>query len=486
MTQSLNVQQKVASSADSPQHAGSILSVFDRTVVIVLIALVLLIALVVLMGDRVGVQLTRVAPLETAHSTDRISLQFTEDMNRDTVTERLRFEPEIDGEITWSGRTIFFRPDRALEPGSDYTVILEPGAQSENGREVLSEYRYSFTVLTPRVAYLAPADGVPQNIWLADPLDPDSTEQVTFSQSGIYDFGVSPDGTHIAFAERNTSTGTSDIKLINLETGALQQLTNCVDADCTSPVWRPDGTQIAYQRVELNSDLGAVGASPTRVWLIDLTSNPATTRPLFSDLQILGYNPQWSADGGRIAIFNRDQGILVFDFLDNSLAVVPNRTGSLGTLSPDGTRLVFPDLVITQGEPVRSYLQMADIDGQEIIPLGDPSAPLQDERVQWHPDGDQLAIARRYHDDRYTRGYQVYLLNVDDLSAEPLTQDERYANGFFFFDPTGDQLVIQRFPELNADGQPNTEGRPEIWTYSLTADELTQVAVNAFHPRWVP
>jgi hypothetical protein len=46
--------------------------------------------------------------------------------------------------------------------------------------------------------------------------------------------------------------------------------------------------------------------------------------------------------------------------------------------------------------------------------------------------------------------------------------------------------VIQRFPELDASGQPNSSGQAEIWTYDLASGVLTKVAVNGFFPRWVP
>ena len=100
--------------------------------------------------------------------------------------------------------------------------------------------------------------------------------------------------------------------------------------------------------------------------------------------------------------------------------------------------------------------------------------------------GNALAVARRYYDDRYTQGNQIVLMNPDDGSVRQLTDDARYANAFFTWDPTGSQLVIQRFPELDENGQPNMSGRPEIWTYDVNTGEMAEIAENGFHPRWVP
>lgn len=459
---------------------------FDAIVLVIILALVSAIAFTVMIGDRVGVRIQRLAPQGTASSTARVAIQFNEAMNWDSVVENVTIEPDVEGEFTWSGTTLRFRPTAALNPGQDYTVTLERGAQSTTGRSVLSDTAFTFTVRRPRVAYLAPADSTPQNVWIADPSDPSSAEQITFSPSGVNTFAISPDGTRLAFSENNSVTGVSDIKMVDLENGALTQITNCADAYCDTPVWKPDGTMIAYQRTERNSDLNT-GVSPMRVWLIDLNATPATTRPLFSDSQILGYSPQWSADGSRISFFNNASvGIMVYDFNSGETTLVPTRSGGEVELSPDGTQLIYPRVIFEEGSQARSNLQMVDLESGEIIDLTDPDEPLDDAASAWSPDGQRLVIARRYLDDRYTRTRQLYLMDMSDRSISPLTDDERYFNGYFTFDPFGQRLVIQRFPELTENGDLNSDGRPEIWTLDISSGDLTKVATNAFIPQWVP
>lgn len=479
------------------------LSRFDRFVFLVILLLLGTIGLTILLGDRVGVTLERVGPLGTARATSTIVIQFSENMNRDTVPARLRvaqlspeqadqpigeesLEGEVFGTVSWNGSTISFRPSEALDPGATYTVILQPGAESENGRKVLSEYRFSFNVRSPRIAYLAPANSVPYNLWIADPADPTSVQQITASPSGIYDYGISPDGTKIAFSERNSNSGTNDIKLLDLESGTLEQLTNCVDAECKTPVFRPDGQVIAYERIDLNSDLSNVGASPTRIWLLDLSTRPATTRPMFEDSQLLGYYLRWSQNGSRVSVFDyASQGILVYDFTDQSTVIIPSQYGNPGEISPDGTRIVFPEIQLSENQAT-SYLQMVDLSTQELIRLSNPDEPVDDDVGIWSPDGTYLVIGRRYLDERYTRGRQLFKLNPDDLSSEPLVFDDKYTNGVFSFDPTGTQLLIQRFPDPIAMDDPNNMGLPEVWVYNMETQSLVKVADNAFFPRWVP
>ncbi len=456
----------------------------DRAALVAMVALIALIGVTVVLGDRVGVRVERAYPVGEAHSTSPIILQFDNAMQRDTVESRLRVDPAIEGVFGWTANAVSFRPSSALTPGSSYTVTLDAGALGQNGRAVLSAYQFSFTVQRPRVAYLLPADGFPQNIWIADPLDPAGAAQITFAPDGVYDYDVSPDGTRIAFSEANTLNGIHDIKLLDLDTGALTQLTNCVDASCTNPVWRPDGRVIAYERIEYNSEF-SVGSSPTRVWLLDVTTTPATTRPLFADSQILGYDPQWSADGQRIALMDRaTSAILVYDFNTEEIVAVPNLAGTSGALSPDGRTLIFPDIVFEEGAAARETLRLAEIDTGAFRLLTDPNEPIDDKRARWSFDGAWVAVARQDH--RVARGVQLYLYDPVSEQIRLLTDDPRYSNMFFRWDPTGAQIVIQRFPELTDDLQPNTAGRPEIWTLDVATRELTLVASNAFLPRWIP
>ena len=456
---------------------------FDRTVFAVLALLILLILATIALGDRVGVSVDAVTPLGEAHSTSPITIRFGERMQPQTVAERFRTEPALEGEFSWRGSTFVFQPDEPLSAGTDYTVILEGGAVSETGRAVISEYRYSFTVMPPRVAYLYPADGAPQNIWVVDPQNLDRARQLTNSPSGVYDFAVSPDGARIAFSERNTS-GTMDIKLIDLDSGALIQLTNCQDSSCTTPVWRPDGGMIAYERVEHNSEFGEVGTSPARIWILDMSSLPPATRPLFDDLQILGVNAQWSADGSRIALFDRSSNaILVYDFTTGEIIGIPNTSGTSGALSPDGTRLVMSEVNFIEGEPVRVKMQIADLATNEIRDISSGDDPIDEKRAQWRPDGAALAVSR--DDSRYYASTQIYLVDPDDGSSQPMTTDPLYANTFFWWNPSGTGLVIQRLPLL-ASGQTDPMVRPEIWVFDVETGEGIKVAENGFLPRWIP
>lgn len=345
-----------------------------------------------------------------------------------------------------------------------------------------------------RVLFLAPAYGGVQDLWIA-PLDnPAQARQLTFTSIGLYNYAVSPDGRSVAIAERDSATGLSDLVLLDIAQGTTRPLTNCrqASADCTTPTFRPDSRAIAYQRSELNVDIaGTGGIGVTRIWIVDLTSTPYANRPLFSDSQIVGHTPIWSLDGSRLAFYNADLnnlGILVYDFAapdpQNALQFVPSRYGAMGALSPNGQQLVFPELT-DKGGAMYAHLRLADLRNALFDDLTDPAEPIDDIAAAWHPDGRRLAIARRYNDDRYTRGHQIYLLDTSDGTVTPLVVDERYNSSAFSWSKDGSMLLMQRFPLLKEDGTVNDSGRPEVWVYFMETGELRQIAVNALLPQWL-
>ncbi len=189
-----------------------------------------------------------------------------------------------------------------------------------------------------------------------------------------------------------------------------------------------------------------------------------------------------------MAVFdNSSRAILVYDMSDSSVKNIPSQSGGNLALSPDGTRLVFPRLIYDDANATtRSVLQMADLVSGSVADLIDESEPVDDTESVWHPDGERLVIARRYTDERATETRQLYLLDTRSTVVEPLVNDFHYYNGFFSWDPLGQSLVIQRFPQYTDTGDFNPDGRPEIWTYDMAGDTLTLIAQNAYLPRWIP
>ena len=231
---------------------------------------------------------------------------------------------------------------------------------------------------------------------------------------------------------------------------------------------------------------------------------------MIEDEGFRGHSPQWSADGKLIAYYDPGfSATVVFDFAAGTAEFVNNPFGVAGALSPDGKWVVFAQPVL-EGTTARHNLRIAGVTGfdvrgltsavnpgetandngdnihtHDIFDLTNLEDPINDTMPTWNPNGSQIAFVRQYIDERYTRGSQVHLLDIETGEIKPLFLDARYANGFMHWDISGTQLVIQRFPELDAEGNPSSGGTPEVWVYDLDNDELTLIEQNAYLPRWV-
>lgn len=338
----------------------------------------------------------------------------------------------------------------------------------------------------PKVAFMrADADGL-QQLWIASIEDPQSAEQITQAPFGVYDYDVSDDGRYIAYSQRDMTTGVSEIYLLDRRSDRVTQVTNCVmqDADCTAPSFNPNGSLIAYERVLLNNEFSPVGIGVPRVWMIDLTQDPPATFALVENSQILGRSPQWSADGTRLAFYDyAATRIVVYNLTeegDNVFDFVPTQMGVMGSLSPDGTRMVYPQI----GQ-MRGYLEMADLERDISSPLYDLDLSVDDQQTAWSPDGRYVVIGRRDLSENAARGTQLYLLDTADGVISPLLIDPRYTHGFFTWNADSSRLVMQRFQQLDDLGNPYNEGTLEVWTYNLETRQLTRIAEEARAPQWV-
>lgn len=349
----------------------------------------------------------------------------------------------------------------------------------------------------PSVAYLSPYTGSAPNIWIAPLDDLAAARQVTSASLGVFDFDVSADGRFIAYAAREDGSQFNDIYLLNLQTGETQRITTCQEeeADCTTPAYRDAGDLIAYVRVDTNISIPNVGPGAQRIWVVDVRQQPYETRPLSGNSQIIGHSPEWSGDGRSIAFFSSDvgnPGVMFYTYAplegQQSLLLMSSQAGEVGTLSPDGTRLVYPSF----SESVQNYtrhLKLVDTTApQPVEPsiLTPDDGSVDDANADFHPSGQQLVIERRYSDDeRYTNGYQLYGYDIPTDTTTPLVVDEHYQHGLAQWNDTGDKIVFQRVTLFNTDGSPAIATNPEVWVLNTETDALVQISDNGFLPQWV-
>jgi dipeptidyl aminopeptidase/acylaminoacyl peptidase len=112
---------------------------------------------------------------------------------------------------------------------------------------------------------------------------------------------------------------------------------------------------------------------------------------------------------------------------------------------------------------------------------GTPDDPIEDVAGFWRPGhADEMAVMRRFLDDRFTEGYQVYLLNVTSPEARPLIVDADFTHSRLKWSSDGQQLLVQRFALADLDGS------PEIWLYDMQTGDLQLIAEDAIGADFLP
>lgn len=114
----------------------------------------------------------------------------------------------------------------------------------------------------------------------------------------------SPDGRSICFT--GMSRGLTDLFVVDVDSGAMRQLTNDPYADI-QPAWSPDGGRIAFATDRFSSQLATLDIGTYRIAFIDPSSGTITQAPAFTDGKNI--NPQWSPDSQAIFFIADRDGI---------------------------------------------------------------------------------------------------------------------------------------------------------------------------------
>lgn len=148
---------------------------------------------------------------------------------------------------------------------------------------------------------------------------------------------LNPGGTQVAFASNRS--GWWDLYLLDLQTGALTQITDSPEYD-GAPSWSPDGRWLAYE-----SYLGENGGLDIFIRPLDGAQEPIQ----LTDDPGADFDPSWSALGRQIAFVSTRSGendiwVADLDKADQRFTNISRNNRQIEThpsWSPDGSQLVW-------------------------------------------------------------------------------------------------------------------------------------------------
>lgn len=322
-----------------------------------------------------------------------------------------------------------------------------------------------------------------------------TTTQLTAIQDAtLLDFAVSPQRFPIAFSVE-TATG-GGIWLLPEAGGEFTRLLDCPQAECSSPVWSPDGRRLVYERRGLNEGDGVAGR-PYLWWLDTVTGE---TIPVLENNHSSAQNARFSLDGEWLSYaVPAEEGVEVYNLEDGRHFLLPSQIGAAVAWSHDSQWMIISDLelITYHGDDGEDHLghsheyeeaiQLYLVDMGDVGAAGDgtfdgerirlsPQVGVDDGLAAWSPDGAWIAFSRK--PPRTQSGRQLWLMRPDGSDARALTDDPAIQHGQPHWSPDGHYLLFQRFAAL----EPGAV--PEIWLLNVESGEMQQV-VDGFLPDWL-
>jgi Tol biopolymer transport system component len=300
-----------------------------------------------------------------------------------------------------------------------------------------------------------------------------SPTQLTQAELGVWDYGLSPDGTSLIYGTLRQDGG-SDLWETAIDDSNAHPLLTCPEAACSGAVWSPDGRRLVYERRNMLAPGAAPG--PPHLWWLD----PATgeTVPVFEDRQWFGYGVRWSPDSNWLSyVAPSSQGVQVYNINDGRSFLIPSRMGGLAVWSPRGDALLVADIQ-QQPEGFAVHLLKADPTNGQLTDLSGTNANVEDSSPIFSPDGGWIALTRKVAGA--AMGKQLWLMRPDGSEAHYLTNDTSIHHGLPEWSPDGRYLLYQRFPlkELGA--------QPGVWLLDIETERAQEIITPGNRPTWLP
>ncbi len=411
-----------------------------------------------------------------------LRLTFSREMQRATVEEQLKLQPNVQGQLAWEGRTLTFTPAQPWPSGGTVQVRLGKGGRAAGflSLPLSQEYIWSFDVAAPRLTYLYPSTG-PAGIYSLN-LTTGEIQTLVPESENVLDFDVSSTGVEIYYTDAPPD-GSTVLHRLNILAGEDQVLLACDQSLCRAGAISPAGDFLAYERTPLDE------SAATQVWLLPL-ENDAPAQPFAAgEAAHQTQSPHWSPTGLLTYYDSTLAGFVVLDPRFGQIARFPGQTGMPGDWDVQGEHYVFPEVEL---DPLSSSPALTDVvtvssshllrfrlDGSFVDLTR--SNDVEDASPSFSPDGNRIAFGRKFLDpERWSYGRQVWFMNADGNEARQVTDEPPYNHYDFAWSPDGAWLAYVRF---NKD---RLTDLPELWLMNADGSQPREMIKGAYAPQWIP
>lgn len=439
---------------------------------------------------RLTPQITASAPddgLTAAGNDTIISITFNRPMDHASVESHVSLDPDVAGHFVWQDNEMRFVPTQPWPDGTAVHVSVAPGALSRLFLPLLTGRQWSFDVGAPRLIYALQAQGRPQLV--SRDLGETDAQALTHAPEGVLDFAVAQGNGDLVYLAASQEGGQA-IHAVDVRTGEDKVLMPCPAPGCRRVRISPDG---AWLTLETQPGPQGSPTGPGQVWVapVDGSRNPAALGQPGHDLR----NALWSPDG-KLAVYDATaQAMLVFavppDF--RSLASIPNKLGEMGAWSPDGSSLIYPEIVFIDrvatppatpsAEPdFYSHIFRYEIETGSVTDLsGQDNGLIEDASPAYSPDGQWIAFARKsLEPTRWTLGRQMWLMRADGSQARPLTSQPVMNYSTFAWRPDSAVMVY-----VQSD-QTDPSRPPELGWLDVATGQTHKLVEGGYSPEWTP
>ena len=306
---------------------------------------------------------------------------------------------------------------------------------------------------------------------------------LTRAKAGV---GVwSPNGKKIAFFARSAGERSLDIYVVNADGTEETNLTRTQTSSEGAPSWSPDSKKITYLR---GSDPSGEIYNDIYVMNSDGTSQTRLIRATDTkDFEVGFESPVWSPDGENIAFLRTTRVDLVNS--SPSSAVPATRPSGLYVMKPDGTGLKklskevpyaqtplwSPDgeEIAFSGAGEKKYIVNAD--GTELRELM-PNVGDHISSYSWSPNGEKIAFAAVH----YRGELDIYEIDADGTGQTNLTSTKTIIEDEPSWSPDGKQIAFTR-----ADAG-NFFVDQDVYVMNADGTGRTRLANNASSPSFAP